>query len=316
MKMKRFFLHALVFAAGSLLATTAGAEIVISNAVEDLNHLGGGQQDRGEMILNNTGSLGGRFGAVRFDAAILSALPFTDSSQYTLNSASVVLTEQASRNGNNGTLSGRVGAYFFNTAENSDWLVNVAATTNSGNAGPDSGTPGDGWFGNTLARPGNVGGGAAGSGANNADERSDGLASGLDTFWDGTSFVNHTFDTANSAEVVTIDLTQGGASLVDIQSILADWVAGDNAGIGFGAEFGNQGFFQSNSVAAGNSVGSSIDGDTSLSGLALNSEGGTGAGTISLVLDFTAVTAIPEPGSAAFLGLFGAGFALRRRRKK
>lgn len=313
MRLRRFCLNALLVAATSALATTADAEIVISNAVEDLNHTGNAAAaDRFEMIVNNTGSTTGRFGAARFDTAILTAQPFTDPSQYTLNSASILLTEESGRNTNNGVLSGRVGAYFLNTAENSDWRVNVAGTTTAGNAGPDSATPGDGWFGNTLARPGNFGGGAAGP--NNVDDRSNGAAS-LAAFTDGVAFQAHTFDLGNSAEAVSIDLTAGGASLVDIQSILADWASGNNAGIGFMGEFGNQAFFQSNSFAAGTSVGSSIDGDTTLSGGAINLEGGTGAGTISLVLDFSPVTAVPEPGSATLLGLVGLGLAIRRRRK-
>ena len=114
-------LSAFVFSALlALFANAASAAIVISNAIEDLNHLAGNAQDRNEMILNNTGSLTGRFGAVRFDAAIIGAQGFTDASQFTLESATLTLTEQASRNGNNGSLSGRVGAYFFNTAENSE----------------------------------------------------------------------------------------------------------------------------------------------------------------------------------------------------
>ncbi|MEL6110670.1 MAG: PEP-CTERM sorting domain-containing protein [Planctomycetota bacterium] len=137
------------------------------------------------------------------------------------------------------------------------------------------------------------------------------------------AFQNHTFDASNSAETVTIDLTAGGASLEEIQSLLADWVAGNNAGIGLIGEFGNQAFFQSNGIAAGNSVGSSIDGDTSLSGLSIDDGSvaggiggsGLGQGTISLNLEFTAVTSIPEPSSALLLiGATGAVVARRRRR--
>lgn len=309
-------------ALSAVLANAAPAAIVISNAIEDLNHLAGNAQDRNEMILNNTGSLTGRFGAVRFDTAIIGAEGFTNSSLFTLESATLTLTEQAGRNGNNGSLSGRVGAYFFNTTENSDWSTGSAASVNSGNAGSDSTTPaGDGWFGNTLARPGNFGGGA--TGANNVDNRSNGAANALISFTDGVAFQNHTFDASNSAETVTIDLTAGGASLEEIQSLLADWVAGNNAGIGLIGEFGNQAFFQSNGIAAGNSVGSSIDGDTSLSGLSIDDGSvaggiggsGLGQGTISLNLEFTAVTSIPEPSSALLLiGATGAVVARRRRR--
>lgn len=311
--MTRFFTTASLLAV-SFVAVESSAITVISNAIEDIAYTGGGPTNRFETILNNTGSNTGRTGAVRFDTNILSAGPaFTDAAQYTLTSATLRLFEESGRNGNNGTLSGQIGGFFMNTAENSDWTVTDANSIDSGGAG--SGNNGDGWFGNSLARPGNFGGGA--TGANNVDPRSGGGAP-LNSFLAGTILANHTWDAGNSNEVIDIDLTLGGASLADIQSVLADWVAGNNAGMGLYGEFGNQSFIQSVGQATGVSVGSSIDGDTSLSGVAqdnglspnANPLDGPGSGTVSLILEFEVV---PEPSSLALLGLGGLLVARRRR---
>lgn len=301
----------------------ASGVTVISNAIEDLNHLAGAARNRNEMILNNTGSNTGRFGLVRFDTAILAAQAFTDPSQYTLTSATVTLNEEAGRNGNNAALPGTVYSYFMNTTENSDWSVTSNDSVDSANAG--TGTVGTGYFGNSLARPGNFGNAA---GPTNVDSRSNGAANALTGFWGGASSVAHTFDAGNSNEQVTINLTQGGATLAELQSILADWVAGSNAGIGFGAEFGNQSFFQSNNINSGDSVGSTIDGVNTASGVGQDRSDpasggivnngnnavladGDGNGTSFLTLKFTAV--VPEP-STALLSAFAALGLLRRRR--
>ena len=312
----------LLAASALTLAAQANAQFtVISQAIEDLNHLASTTgQNRNEMILNNTGSNTGRFGAARYDTDILGgaagAPDFWDSSLFTLTGATLTLVEEAGRNSNNGTLSGRVGAYFMNTAQNSDWTVASLNSVDNGDAGPDSGTPGDGWYGNNNARPGNVGGGA--TGANNVDSRSNG-GGGLPTFWDGMSWVNHTFDSGNSAETAVIDLTSGGASLAQIQSILADWVAGNNAGLGLGGEFGNQTFWQSVSADGGVSVGSTINGDATYSGVSTDDgtavgglgNNGPGTGTSYLTLTFVAV---PEPSAFALLGIGMASLLIFRRR--
>lgn len=303
----------------ALGTAVAPAVTVISNAVEDVQFFPGNQQNRGEMILNNTGTNPGRWGWVRFDSTILGAQGFTDPAQFTLTSASLVLNEQSGRNGNNGSLSGTIGAAFFDTSQNSDLTVSSLDSLNSGNA--PSGDAGTGFFGNSDARPGRFGGGSGGK--TNVDARQNGGGSALgnspeSSFAADYAKVSHTFDAGNSNEIITIDLTAGGASLAQIQSILADWVAGNNAGIGLGAEYGNQAFFQSNSVDAGNSVGSTIDGDATFSGVSTDqgTEGnlnanGPGAGTVSLVLEFDAV--VPEP-STAVLSSFALFGLLRRRR--
>ncbi|MGJ8698152.1 MAG: PEP-CTERM sorting domain-containing protein [Verrucomicrobiaceae bacterium] len=287
-------IHTLTLSA--LIANPASAVTVVSKVVDDgwlFN-----QTNRDELILNNTGSNTGRWAAARFDTAILSAQAFTDSGQYTLTSATLTLQEDASRDANNGTLSGRVGAAFYDTAANDDWTATTAPT--------------GGWSGNTGGRPGNHGT----TGISNIDERSNGAAAltvGLTspaTAGDGTSWVNHTFTTSNSAETATIDLTNGGATLTDIQSVLASWVAGNNAGLLLAGEFGNQSFWGANDVASGNSVGSTIDGVATSSGNSLeagNGEAGRGA---FLTLEFTA---IPEP-STGLVGALAGLMLLRRRR--
>ncbi|MEO0475428.1 MAG: PEP-CTERM sorting domain-containing protein [Planctomycetota bacterium] len=309
--MTRFFTTASLLAV-SVFAVDTSAVTVVSNAIEDINYTGdtSNPTNRFETILNNSGTNPGRFGAVRFDTNILSAGPdFTDASQYTLVSATLRLQERSGRNGNNGTLSGTIGGFFMNTAENSDWTITDADSINSGGEG--IGANGPGWYGNSGARPGNFGGGTTGQ--NNVDGRSNGSA-GLTSFTDGLILTNHTWDAGNSNEVIDIDLTSAGASLSDIQDILAEWVAGDNAGLGLYAEFGNQSFVTSVGIASGNSVDSSIDGDTSLSGVSQDNglgQNGPGDGpSNALILEFEVV---PEPSSLALLSLGGLLIARRRR---
>lgn len=281
-------------------AQSGSAVTVVSQVVEDGWLFNG--TNRNEHILNNTGSNTGRWGIARFDAVILGAQDFTDPSQFTLTSATLTLTEEAGRNSNNGSQSGRVGAYFVNTAENSGWTSSNLSTFS--------------WHGNSGGRPGNVGGGTTGN--NNVDERSNGsapLTVGLTSpapAGDGSSFVAHTHSVANTAETATVDLTQGGATLSDIQSLLADWVAGNNAGLILAGEFGNQSFWQSNGVASGSSVGSTIDGDATDSGNSLEAGGGNASGGLFLTLEFEPVT-VPEPSSALLAGL--GSLALFRRRR-
>ena len=120
------------------------------------------------------------------------------------------------------------------------------------------------WFGNTQARPGRFGG--QGSGGNsNVDIRAD-----IDNPQLGTAFGDINFATGQS-DSMTIDLTNGsGLTTEVIKTILSEWVAGNNAGIGFAdstsSAFGlpaeDQIFFQSNDVPAGNSVDSTVNGCT------------------------------------------------------
>lgn len=318
--MRTLTLRTLSFAAMAAIIFSShsarSAIVVVSQAIEDINYTGNtnSPSNRFETLLNNTGSNTNRWGASKYDADILGAAAgapaFTDPSQYQLVSATLTLREQAARNTSiNGSQSGRVGAYFLSTAENSDWTVGDLNTIDSGNAG--SGNVGEGWFGNTGARPGNFGGGA--TGANNVDNRSNGAANPLASFLDGVAFQNHTFDPVNENETVTIDLTAGGASLAEIQSMLADWVAGNNAGLGLMGEFGNQSAWESVGSAAGLSVGSTINGDSTFSGVSNDSglgQDGPGAGTSFLTLSFI----VPEP-SSFILCLFGlAVVGLRARR--
>lgn len=309
--MTRLFATASLLAV-SFIAVDTSAITVVSNAIEDINYTGntGSPSNRFETILNHSGTNPGRYGAVKFDTNILSAgSAFTDASQYELVSATLRLHERSGRNGNNGTQSGTIGGYFMNTTENADWTVASLDSIDSGGAG--SGNNGNGWFGNSGARPGNFGGGV--TGANNVDGRSNGAAA-LDSFTAGLILNNHTWDDTNSNEIIDVDLTSAGASLSDIQAMLAEWVAGNNAGLGLYGDFGNQSFVTSVGIAAGNSVGSTIDGDNTLSGVSQDSglgENGPGDGlSNALILEFRAV---PEPSSLALLGLGGLLIARRRR---
>lgn len=288
----------LTTAVGLAACMSSHGVTVVSKVIEDgwlFN-----STNRDELILNNTGTNPGRWAAARFDSTILAAQPFTDAGQYTLTSATLTLVEDSSRNGNNGTLSGRVGAYFYNTSQTSGWTSSNLSTYT--------------WHGNSAGRPGNVGGGATGD--NNVDERSNGAADlsfGLVSpaaAGDGASWMSHTFVSGDPDETATIDLTQGGATLADVQSLLASWVAGDNAGLILAGEFGNQSFWGANDVTLGGAVGSTIDGDATNSGISLeagNGEDGRGA---FLTLEFDVV---PEP-SVSILGAIGLFGLLRRRR--
>lgn len=312
-------LTALLAALAAAMTAQAAPITVVSNVVEDIWLFNATNRD--EMILNNTGTNGGRWNANRYDATILAAQPFTDAAQYELTSATLTLKEDASRDGNNGTQQGRVGAYFYNTLENSDWsLTNTAIGGNSG-----AGVSNDvgGWYGNSNGRPGRLGGNGPAGAPNNVDERSNGamdLTFGLAApapAGDGGSWVDHTFvsGAGNENETATIDLSNGGATLADIQGILADWVAGDNAGLILAGEFGNQSFWRSNNVASGVSVGSTIDGDSSASGVSLEDGNGQAGADAASFLTFTFQRVIPEPGSAALslLAIAGLGAGVRRR---
>lgn len=285
----------------SAMLGSASAVTVISQAIEDgwLYN----STNRNEQILNNTVNNNSRWGAVRFDSTILAAQAFTDSGAFTLDSATLTLVERTGRDGINGTLSGRAGAAFYDTATVSGWSHSNLSTFT--------------WAGNTQGRPGRVGGTGTTPGANNIDERSNGAApllAGLTrpaTAGDGTSWVNHTFSTGGADELVTIDLTAGGASLAEIQSILADWVAGNNAGMVLAGEFGNQAFFDSVSIGLGNSVGSTIDGDATNSGVSLEAGAGDGGNAAYLTLNFTPV--VPEPSTAVLSALAALGLLRRRR---
>lgn len=269
-------------------ATQSPAITVVSNVIEDFWLFNG--TNRNELIMNNTGTNAGRFSAARFDTDILSAQAFTDPTQFSLSSATLTLVEQTSRNDNNGTMSGRIGAAFYNTLENADW--SGAAYVNDGNSGSGVSNQTDGWFGNSGGRPGRLGGTGPAGAPNNVDERSNGnedLTSGLvspATGGDGVSWVDHTFTLADDLETATIDLTAGGATLDDIQSILADWVAGNNAGLVLTGEFGNQSFWGANAFASGASVGSTIDGDSTFSGTSIEEGNGQGGPSLFLTLEF------------------------------
>ena len=112
--MKKQNLTALLVAT---MVLPASGVTVVSQAVEDGWLFNG--TNRYEQILNNTGTNPNRWGAVRFDAAILSSSAFTDSALFTLNSATLTLVERTDRDANNGTMTGRVGAAFYDTATNS-----------------------------------------------------------------------------------------------------------------------------------------------------------------------------------------------------
>lgn len=301
----------------ALLATVAAAMTaqaapitVVSNVVEDIWLFN--STNRGEMIMNNLGTNGGRWNANRYDATILAAQPFTDASQYELTSATLTVKEQAGRDGNNGTQQGRVGAYFYNTLENGDW--SLANTGLGGNSGAGVSNDVGGWYGNSGGRPGRLGGDGPAGAPNNVDERSNGatdLTFGLTSpapAGDGSSWVDHTFTTADANETATIDLTDGGATLADIQGILADWVGGNNAGLILAGEFGNQSFWRSNNVAVGASVGSTIDGDSSASGVSLEDGNGQAGADAASFLTLTFERVIPEPGTAVLSMLALAGF--------
>ena len=285
-------------------ASSVSADTVVANSIADLQIFPTNGQDRNEMILGNAN--GDRTYVTRFDTTVIE--PFLNS-DYNLVSASVRLVEQFGRDGSNGNQARNVSSYFLATGGNSLWNYNDVANLNSTQDGT---TP---WLGNTQARPGRFGGQGSG-GPSNVDLRAD-----IDNPQLGTAFGAIQFVTGQQDSMM-IDLTAGsGITLADIETILADWVAGDNAGLGFmdadsvlfGGTAPGQIFFQSGNVAGGNPVNSTINGMVAGSGVAQSGELGQGLGGPQLVLEFE-FKGVPEPGTASILSCL-ALLAINRRKR-
>ena len=245
-------------------------DVVLANSIADLQVFPSNGQDRNEMIVGEAN--GQRVYIVRFDTSVIA--PYLNS-DYELVQAEVLLTEQASRDALNGNAIARIESYFLDTVECDFWSYDDIDNLHVLQNGV---LP---WFGNTQARPGRFGGDNT-DGNSNVDTRADidnsnqGVASGQILFLIG------------NADHLAIDLTNGsGLTLETIESILADWVAGDNAGLGFtDRDATAQRFFQSGSVAAGNLVNSTIDGQIAGTGVAQAGEAGNGLGGPQLKLIF------------------------------